>query len=149
MPKTYIQEPPGITISAMPGGSCLVRADFRLRLHAIVLVRYGQFLATFGATGSQYTTAIGGSHSLTETVFVSSLSVGGLECSFHCCIFFYVIILCNSGCKSRDFLRNNQRDNSFSLKSFVFLPNCITFAAEKRTKSIARSPETDNTNIII
>ena len=134
MPKTYIQEPPGITISAMPGGSCLVRADFRLRLHAVILVRYGQFLAAFGATGSQYTTAIGGSHSLTETVLVSSLSVGGLECSFHCCIFFYVIILCNSGCKSRDFLRNNQRDNSFSLKSFVFFAELHYFCSRKADK---------------
>ena len=33
---------------------------------------------------------------------------------------FYVIILPVSGCKSREFLRNNQVDNSFSLKSFAF-----------------------------
>ena len=54
-----------------------------LCLHAIVFVRNGEFLSALSATCSQYSTAIGGSHSLTETVLVSSLSVRGLECSFH------------------------------------------------------------------
>ena len=54
-----------------------------LCLHAIVLVRNGEFLSALGATCSQYSATIGGSHSLTETVLVFSLSVRGLKCSFH------------------------------------------------------------------
>ena len=38
-------------------------------------VCYGQFLATFSTAGSQYAATIGGSHSLTETVFVASFSL--------------------------------------------------------------------------
>ena len=60
------------------------------------------------------------SHSLTETVFVFSLSVRGLECSFHCCILFYVIILTNSGCKNREFFQINQEITHFLSKVFVF-----------------------------
>ena len=113
---------------------------FRLRFHAIILVGNGQLLAALGTTGSQYTTAIGSGHSLTETVLVSSLSVRGLECSFHCSYLFYVIIPV-SGCKSRDFPRNNQGDNSFSLKSFVFFTELHYFCS--------RNKETLITNIII
>lgn len=54
-----------------------------LCLHAIVFVRNGEFLSALSATCSQYSATIGGSHSLTETVLVFSLSVRGLECSFH------------------------------------------------------------------
>lgn len=57
----------------------------------VVLVRNGEFLATFSATCSQYATAIGGSHSFTETVFVLSFSVRRLECSFHCYILFMLL----------------------------------------------------------
>ena len=60
----------------------------RLLLGSTVeLVRNGQLLATLCATCSQYSATISGSHSLTETVFVLSLSVRGLECSFHFSIF--------------------------------------------------------------
>lgn len=132
----------------MPGGSCLVLADFRLCLHAVVLVRYGQFLATFGAAGSQYTTAIGCSHSLTETVLVSSLSVGGLECSFHCCIFFMLLFSAIRAAKVGSFHEITKGITHFLSNLLRFLLICITFAAEKRTKSIARFPKTDNINII-
>ena len=54
-----------------------------LCLHAIVLVRNGEFLSALSATCGQYSATIGGSHSLTETVLVFSLSVRGLKCSFH------------------------------------------------------------------
>ena len=47
------------------------------------LVRNGQFLAAFGTTRSQYTTAIGCGHSLTEAVLVVATAVVGLKCSFH------------------------------------------------------------------
>ena len=63
-----------------------------LCLHAIVFVRNGEFLSALSATCSQYSATIGGSHSLTETVLVFSLSVRGLERSFHCIYLFYVII---------------------------------------------------------
>jgi len=46
-------------------------------------VCYGQFLATMSATGSQYATTVGGSHSLKETVFVATLALRRLECTFH------------------------------------------------------------------
>ena len=44
----------------------------------------GQFCSTFRAAGSQYPAAVGGSHSFTEAVFISSFSVRGLIRSFHC-----------------------------------------------------------------
>ena len=47
------------------------------------LVGYSQFLATFGATGCEYATAVGGCHSLKESVFVAAFALGGLECTFH------------------------------------------------------------------
>jgi hypothetical protein len=46
-------------------------------------VCYGQFLTTMSATGSQYATTVGGSHSLKETVFVATLALRRLECTFH------------------------------------------------------------------
>ena len=58
-------------------------------LLAVYLVRNGEFLSALGATCSQYSATIGGSHSLTETVLVFSLSVRGLKCSFH--ILIYVL----------------------------------------------------------
>ena len=48
-------------------------------------VRHGQLLATLSATRCQYATAVGCLHTLTETMLVISLSVVGLECSFHFC----------------------------------------------------------------
>ena len=65
----------------------------RLLLGSTVeLVRNGQLLTTLCATCSQYSATISGSHSLTETVLVLSLSVRGLKCSFHLIFLLYVII---------------------------------------------------------
>ena len=50
------------------------------------LVSYGQFLATFSAACSQYAATVSGSHSLQEAVFVTTLALGRLECTFHCLI---------------------------------------------------------------
>ena len=47
-------------------------------------VRNGQFRSTFRTPGSQYLAAVGGSHSFTEAVFISSFSLRGLIRSFHC-----------------------------------------------------------------
>jgi hypothetical protein len=57
-------------------------------LLAMLLVRNGQLLATLSAAACQYTTTIGCSHSLTETMLVSTAAVRGLECSFHSYVLF-------------------------------------------------------------
>lgn len=54
-------------------------------------VRNGQLLATFCTTSCQYATAISSLHTLTETMLVVSLTIVGLECSFH--FFCYAIFL--------------------------------------------------------
>ena len=71
-----------------------LRLTFHLQLLflSVVLVRHCQLSTTFSTTSSQYATAVLCSHSLTETVFVLSLSVRGLECSFHLLIFLYVSV---------------------------------------------------------
>ena len=61
-----------------------------LFLFAVVLVWNCQLCASFCSTGCQYTTTVLCRHSLTETVLVLSLSVRGLECSFHRLYCFYV-----------------------------------------------------------
>ena len=65
----------------------------KLLLQTVELVRNCQFLATLSTTGSQYTTTISGSHSLTETMFVLSLSQRRLKCSFHCSVLFLLFFL--------------------------------------------------------
>ena len=64
----------------------------QLLLLSVVFVRNCQLCATLCATCCQYATAVLCGHSLTETVLVLSLSVRGLECSFHCLIFLYVFL---------------------------------------------------------
>ena len=51
---------------------------------AVYFVGNGQFLAALGTTSGQYAATISRLHALTETMFVVSLAVVGLECSFHC-----------------------------------------------------------------
>ena len=50
---------------------------------AMNFVRHGQLLAALCAAGSQYAASVGRLHALTETMFVVSFAVVGLECSFH------------------------------------------------------------------
>ena len=59
---------------------------------AVNFVGDGQFLATFGATRSEHATTVCSLHALTKTVFVVSLSVVRLECSFHCVYVVFLII---------------------------------------------------------
>ena len=61
---------------------------WQLLLLSVVFIRNCQLCATLCATCCQYATAVLCGHSLTETMLVLSLSVRGLECSFHCLIFF-------------------------------------------------------------
>tara|TARA_R100000900_G_scaffold108691_5_gene84409 strand:- start:513 stop:887 length:375 start_codon:yes stop_codon:yes gene_type:complete len=44
---------------------------------------YGQSLATFGTTTSQYSATVFGGHASTETVGALTLQYAGLKCSFH------------------------------------------------------------------
>ena len=69
-----------------------IQLSKRLLFLAVVLVRYCQFCTSFCTTSCQYAAAVLCGHSLTETVFVLSLSVRGLECSFHLLIFLYVSV---------------------------------------------------------
>lgn len=63
---------------------------------AMNFVRHGQFFATFCATCCQYATTVSRLHALTETMLVVSLSVVGLECSFHCSYAVFFVLICIS-----------------------------------------------------
>ena len=54
-----------------------------------IFVGDGEFLAAVAAAGGKDPAAVGGRHSLTETVFVHAFAVGGLECSFHCNVYLF------------------------------------------------------------
>ena len=60
---------------------------------SVVFVRNCKLCTSFCTTSSQYAAAILCSHSLTETVLVFSLSVRGLECSFHRLIYYMFFVL--------------------------------------------------------
>ena len=94
-------------------------------LLAVYFVGYGQFRTAFGTTGGQHATAIGGQHALTETMFVVSLSVVRLECSFHCDMLFYLYSempdsgraeATTSGCKFRQYFCYGKTTGHFFLK---------------------------------
>lgn len=80
-----------------------------------------QFCTTFRTTGGQYAATIGGSHSFTESVFVFSLSLRRLECSFHRCIFLLFFSQKIWDCKSRYFFRFNKLLITFSYKMIFFI----------------------------
>ena len=61
---------------------------------AVYFVRNGQLLAALGTTSGQYAATISRLHALTETMFVVSLAVVGLECSCHC---VYAVFVCCLG----------------------------------------------------
>ncbi len=85
-----------ISVEACPSGSACLPAPALAELSVLErrLVRNGQLLATLGATRCQYLAAVGGSHSLTESVLVDSLTARRLISSFHChsCIVFLLFI---------------------------------------------------------
>jgi hypothetical protein len=88
--------------SSKDGSSLLLFAALRIdakELLSVVLIRDGQLLAAMGATGSQYTTAILGGHSLTEAVLVHAATVVRLECSFHLVLSF--VLLLYDACRVR------------------------------------------------
>ena len=114
-----------------------------LCFYTVVFVRNSQFLSTFSTTCCQYSTAVCSSHSLTETMFVLSLSVRGLECSFHLCILFYVIILTNSGCKNRYFFQINQEITLFLSKVFAIFTDLRYFCTRK---SVCKTNQSHNHN---
>ena len=57
-----------------------------------MLIRNRQLLAALGTTGSQHAAAILRGHPLTETMLVCSPAIVGLECSFHLCCYYYLIL---------------------------------------------------------
>ncbi len=69
--------------------------------------------ATFGATTSQNLTAIFGSHSLAEAMFVDSATVGGLKSSFH---FMIILIFFGKECVVR--IRSAKLTNHFRIAKF-------------------------------
>ena len=75
-----------ISVEACPSGCACLPAPAFAELSVLErrLVRNGQLLATLGATRCQYLAAVGGSHSLTESVLVDSLTARRLISSFHC-----------------------------------------------------------------
>ena len=46
-------------------------------------VRYGEALAAFGTATGQYVAAVGGFHTIAETVLVAALALRGLVGTFH------------------------------------------------------------------
>jgi hypothetical protein len=71
----------------------LIATRCRLLLLTTAFVGYGQFLSAFSTACSQYATTVSGSHSLQKAVFVTTLALRGLECTFHC---FISLILFNN-----------------------------------------------------
>ena len=59
------------------------KESLRLSLFEGFFVRNSKFLAAFLSAARQNPAAIGGCHSLTETVLVLSFSLRRLECTFH------------------------------------------------------------------
>ena len=91
---------------------------------AVNLVRYGQLLATLGATSCQYATTVSRLHTLTETMLVVSLSVVRLECSFHFRYAVFIFLICIS---------DEAREVSIFAKphGFVFRKDTSTFRDAK------------------
>ena len=54
-----------------------------------VFVGDGEFLAAVTTAGRENAAAVGGSHTLAETVLVDTFAAGGLECPFH----FYPVFI--------------------------------------------------------
>ena len=123
--------------------------SFQVRVSRLVvlecsLVWNGQLLATLSATCSQYLTAIGSSHSLTETVLVNSLTARRLVSSFHChsCICFIVFVplllsitLHLRGAKVQRFLLNAnemRKKNGFYLFIALYKPLFVAKATPRR-----------------
>ena len=97
------------------------------------LVRNGQFLAAFGTTRSQYTTAIGCGHSLTEAVLVVATAVVGLKCSFHIFFALFVVHFCISKCKIRHFFSILQVLGHFYAKLYGFSLKMSYLCSAKQT----------------
>src|SRR5690554_6331837 len=55
------------------------------------LVRYAQALPAFSSTGCQYTSAVSCTHTLSKPVFIFSLPLRRLKCSFHDAFLYYKI----------------------------------------------------------
>ena len=109
------------------------------------LVRNCQFLSAFCPAGSQYATAVFGGHSFTETVFIPTLSLRRLECSFHCHnIFpFLCFVIVFIGLQKYAFFLN--RANNLEKIAAIFHRYCPPHATEAAmhlcSKHLATRPE--------
>ena len=122
---------------------CFLLWRIDLLLQAVELVRNCQFLTALCTTGSQYATTISGSHSLTETMLVLSLSQRRLECSFHCfvlfiCFFFFFfdgwpsVRLRNRVAKVDTFFEMTKKCADFVQKIWAFF--CFLLLLQSKTK---------------
>ena len=77
------------------------RKRYRVRVDnlCLIFVGYGQSCPSFSPTRGKYLSSVFRSHSGAESVFVFSLSVRGLKCSFHTIILFHCDLRLFTGCK--------------------------------------------------
>ena len=93
----------------------------------MLLVRNSQFLATLGTTLCQYTTTIGSSHSLTETVLVVAATVVRLKCSLHNYITFYLFFTMRFGLQNyRLLFKYTNILGFFVVRERIFQLNVVT-----------------------
>jgi hypothetical protein len=59
----------------------------------VALVGNGQLLAALGAAAGQHAASILRGHALTEAMLVHTAAIVGLECSFHCAISLFVVVI--------------------------------------------------------
>ena len=67
------------------------KSSFFILMLVSALVRNSQFFSSFSSSSSYNCSTVSGRHSFSETMFVSSLSVGWLKCTFHCNISYVII----------------------------------------------------------
>ena len=71
-----------------------------------MLVRYRQLLATLCAARSQDATTVLCCHTLTKTMLVNAATIVWLECSFHCLLFIFIVIISRFGLQNYTILSN-------------------------------------------
>lgn len=55
------------------------------------MIGYCEGCTSFGAAACKHFAAVFCGHSFAEAVLVDAATVGGLECSFHCCMLLYLL----------------------------------------------------------
>lgn len=78
--------------------SGLVKEEETLNYPRLVFVGYSESGPAFGTTRGKYFSSVLGGHPCAESVFIFSLSVRGLKCTFHT-IFYLLLSTLFTGCK--------------------------------------------------